>query len=498
MSTVLMVSAAAVFAAVCGALLKRGQKEIALLFSLAAAVLVFLCILPQIETLTSTFREWAELSGMPEVFGALLKALGIVLIGRITADLCKDAGESANSKRCGACRKNSGAADGAAVAESTSLAFAGGAVVMKKRILRVFLALTVFILLLSLPVRADEAELYQNSGADTLMEALPEEAQSLLQNVGADPMETPAPGAATKLFSALSEGFRAEWTAPARALLTLLVLCVLCRLVQEFAAKELSYAVSVCGALCAAVTLLSPMASLLEQAARVTDAAAVFLLAAVPVYAGLLFTAGNTVTAPTYGALSLAAANAVSVLSSAVLIPVLRVFLAFSVASAVTSFDLKRLTDALYKVIKWALVLTVTVYTGVLSVQTMVANSAEMAGGKAAKMLVSGAIPIVGSAFSDAFSVIVSGAALVKNGVGAFGLLASLAIFLPLCIKAAAWLLICFCAGLAAEVLGLKPLASFLNGCAAALRLLIAAVCSVGAVAVVSAAVVLCVRGAYA
>lgn len=94
MSTVLMVSAAAVFAAVCGALLKRGQKEIALLFSLAA-VLVFLCILPQIETLTSTFREWAELSGMPEVFGALLKALGIVLIGRITADLCKDAGESA-------------------------------------------------------------------------------------------------------------------------------------------------------------------------------------------------------------------------------------------------------------------------------------------------------------------------------------------------------------------------------------------------------------------
>lgn len=90
-----MVSAAAVFAAVCGALLKRGQKEIALLFSLAAAVLVFLCILPQIETLTSTFREWAELSGMPEVFGALLKALGIVLIGRIAIGVCRDAGENA-------------------------------------------------------------------------------------------------------------------------------------------------------------------------------------------------------------------------------------------------------------------------------------------------------------------------------------------------------------------------------------------------------------------
>ena len=99
---------------------------------------------------------------------------------------------------------------------------------MRKRILRVFLALTVFILLLSLPVRADEAELYQNSGADTLMEALPEEAQSLLRNVGADPMETPAPDAAAKLFSALSEGFRAEWTAPARAIPSAPARCTMC------------------------------------------------------------------------------------------------------------------------------------------------------------------------------------------------------------------------------------------------------------------------------
>lgn len=157
---------------------------------------------------------------------------------------------------------------------------------MKKRILRVFLALTVFILLLSLPVRADEAELYQNSGADTLMEALPEEAQSLLQNVGADPMETPAPDAATKLFSAASEGFRTEWTAPARAAPYTASIMRAVQTCAEFAAKELSYAVSVCGALCAAVTLLSPMASLLEQAARVTDAAAVFLLAAVPCMRG--------------------------------------------------------------------------------------------------------------------------------------------------------------------------------------------------------------------
>ena len=95
------------------------------------------------------------------------------------------------------------------------------------------------------------------------MEALPEEAQSLLQNAGADPMEAPAPDAATKLFSALSEGFHAEWTAPAQRGAPYAA-CIM-RAVQTCAGirhkKELSYAVSIL-ALCAAVTLLSPMASL--------------------------------------------------------------------------------------------------------------------------------------------------------------------------------------------------------------------------------------------
>ena len=368
----------------------------------------------------------------------------------------------------------------------------------KRKILRVLFFLCVFLIVFTLPVCADEAELYRNSGADKIFEALPEEARDVLRNAGVNALEAPTTDGVTRLFKTLSEGFRGMWTAPMRAFVTLLAACVLCRLVQEFAAKELAYTVSLCGALCAAATLLPPLASLLEQTARVTTAVGAFLIAAVPVYMGLLAAAGNTVTAPSYGTLSLMAANGITALSGTVLIPVLRVFLAFSAASAATSFDLKKVTDALYKLIKWALVLAVTVYTGILSVQTVVANGTEALGGKAAKMIVSGAVPIVGGAFSDALSVIVSGASLVKNGVGAFGLLASLAIFLPLCLEAFVWLAICFCAGLAAEVLELKTIASFLNGCASAVRLLIAAVCSVGAVSVVSAAVIICVRGAYA
>ena len=95
MSTVLAVSVVAVFAAVCGILLQRSNKEIALLFSAAAVVLIFLYLLPQVEVLTEAAQVLSENEALTEVLSVLVKALGIVLTARIAAQLCKDAGENA-------------------------------------------------------------------------------------------------------------------------------------------------------------------------------------------------------------------------------------------------------------------------------------------------------------------------------------------------------------------------------------------------------------------
>ncbi len=95
MNGVVAVSAVAVFAAVCGALIKKGNPETALLFSVGVAVLVFLYVLPQVESLAQTVSQLAEASDLSEVLGVLLKALGIVLIGRLAVGVCRDAGESA-------------------------------------------------------------------------------------------------------------------------------------------------------------------------------------------------------------------------------------------------------------------------------------------------------------------------------------------------------------------------------------------------------------------
>lgn len=325
-----------------------------------------------------------------------------------------------------------------------------------KRILTICFFLLAAVWLCAAPVCAEavQEDIYADSGADRLEEALPEEARFLLRESGFSP-QADGQGDAGDFLAALAAGVRESLTEPLRALVLLLAAVVLCRIVSDLASGALNETVGLCAALGAAGVLLPPMAGLIGKTASVTEAIGAFLLAAVPVYAGLLITAGNAVTGSTYGALTLTAANGVSALTVNLFVPLLRVFLALSAVSSVTSFDLKKLTDALYKLLKWALVLAVTVFTGVLSMQTLVSAQSDAVTGKAAKMIASSAIPIVGGAFGDAFSVLGASIGMVKSGVGAFGILASLAIFLPLCLEAAVWLGVYFLSSLAAELLSL-------------------------------------------
>lgn len=95
MNTVLYAAVAAILAAICGLLVKRTNGEIALLFSLGAAAVIFLYLLPQVEMLSEIAREFAGNGVLTEIAGAMLKALGIVLTARVAVHICKDAGENA-------------------------------------------------------------------------------------------------------------------------------------------------------------------------------------------------------------------------------------------------------------------------------------------------------------------------------------------------------------------------------------------------------------------
>lgn len=88
-------AALAVVCALCAAAIKKQVPELALTLALAGVTGIFLLVcqfLSPIRALMDTLADKAELS--PAVLAPVVKVIGLGLLSRVSAGLCRDAGES--------------------------------------------------------------------------------------------------------------------------------------------------------------------------------------------------------------------------------------------------------------------------------------------------------------------------------------------------------------------------------------------------------------------
>lgn len=144
-----------------------------------------------------------------------------------------------------------------------------------------------------------------------------------------------------------------------------------------------------------------------------------------PVLTGALAAQGGTATsAALYSGTALFSA----VLSGAVsklLIPLLYAFLCICVAcSAISEEMLKQLRDFIKWLLTWGLKLILYLFSGYMSITGVISGTVDASALKATKLAISGAVPVVGSILSDASETILLSAGVMKNSVGAYGLIA--------------------------------------------------------------------------
>ena len=87
-------AAAAVAAALCAVVVKQHAREVGAVLALAAGALLLGAALGAIEEVRALADELGELIGLsPAVLAPVLKTVGIAILTRIAAELCRDAGE---------------------------------------------------------------------------------------------------------------------------------------------------------------------------------------------------------------------------------------------------------------------------------------------------------------------------------------------------------------------------------------------------------------------
>ncbi len=114
---------------------------------------------------------------------------------------------------------------------------------------------------------------------------------------------------------------------------------------------------------------------------------------------------------------------------TSLLIPMAYVYLVLSIVNAATADDLiKKLRGFVKWALVWVLKCLLYVFTGYITLTGVITGTADQTAVKAAKLTISGMVPVVGGILSDASETILVSAALAKNTVGISGMLVILSL----------------------------------------------------------------------
>ena len=150
-----------------------------------------------------------------------------------------------------------------------------------------------------------------------------------------------------------------------------------------------------------------------------------------PVMAAALAAQGGTTGAAAIYGGTLLFDSVLTTAVSVLLIPLVYIYIALSVAnSAFGNETLKELRTFVKWITVWALKIILYVFTGYIGITGVISGSTDAAALKAAKLAISGVVPVVGGIISDASETILVSAGLMKNAVGIYGLLAITAVWI--------------------------------------------------------------------
>ncbi|MBR3630802.1 MAG: hypothetical protein IKN55_10105 [Oscillospiraceae bacterium] len=294
------------------------------------------------------------------------------------------------------------------------------------------------------------SELLQDAGTDSLTEGLDPEHPETLTGISF-----------WHVLSVIGAELRTTAEAPLR---TFLLLCgvILMTAVSGGLQGENGAAGTVCqtiSVLCAVCIAVPPLSKAFAVSSAVLTHTADFTAGFSVIYAGVLAAGGGVTSAAVYQSSMAAVCQLAMEISTRVLLPMLGMCMAMSIVDAVNpAVSLAGILQLLQKTTVWILGLLMAVFLGLLSVQSLVSVAADRAGTKAAKYMISGFVPIIGGAVSDAYTALLGSMGVLRTGAGTVGIAAMLSLLLPVLLELGVYRLLAGAAAAVSELFGTAAL----------------------------------------
>lgn len=381
---------------------------------------------------------------------------------------------------------------------------------MKHRKRKMLLSLIIVLLIsaaCSIPANAQEEaagagyyeEQMEASGASSLFNGLPEETQDYLESIGLESVDfysvfNASPRTVINLIlNIFSDGMSAPFKAAIKIIGLIMLLAVAeCFLPESEQNKK---AVMFAGGAMIALSIAAPLSQVFGGAVSAINISSNFMVALIPVFAGVITASGNPTLALSFNSMTFTAAQGISGLANNFIVPFTGIFMATGIVGSVApEFNLNSIAGFIKKIIFGIMSFAATLFAGMLSVKGIMANAADTLAAKGIKLAVSSFIPVVGGALSDAYSSILGSLQLVKSTIGVFGIAAVALINLPVIIQLLIWIVCLKLAGAAAEIIGQKNIVSLLDAVCGAIVLLNAIIIFSAALLIISIGITLSIK----
>lgn len=288
---------------------------------------------------------------------------------------------------------------------------------------------------------------YEQSGADALLRELTPEVKKQLKDIGVTSPSWQELNSMSffDIFGNIMNTIQQQSVTPLNCVVKIMGVVMLVALINSvkssLGSSSLTAVLNSVATLTVSIILIQPVCQTIEYSTTIIKLSADFMLIFIPVMAGIMLTMGQSLQAAGSYTMVIGAGTAVSQISNNILVPLLNTFLGISVVSGISQrVNLNGFCELINKVLKWVLTFTMSVFTAILTMQSIISSSADSAGVKATRFAISSFVPLVGGALSEAYQTVRGCMGMLKSGVGVFAILATGTIYLPAIISCLLWL----------------------------------------------------------
>ena len=222
------------------------------------------------------------------------------------------------------------------------------------------------------------------------------------------------------LFSLLRQGM----SGVVRLLMVLLLCGVGESLLQPLQEKNAFHYVTLAGTAAIVTVAAGDLSTLMGLGVETITQLEQFSKALLPTLAAATASAGMVGTASMKQVVTVFFCDVLITMIHGLILPFLSLYIGAAAAGAMLGdARLDAVARGIKKIITWALTGLLTVFTLYLSVAGIVAGAADATAVRVAKRAISTAVPVVGGVIAGAAETVLSGAAVLKNSIGVFGVL---------------------------------------------------------------------------